>query len=132
MRKIVIRFILGIIFVSTIITCTNNTRAVQEPEATVKNESVKDTVETKKIYKDDPVVGMYECKKTNDKYLFLEDGTGSIFTGGSNTGFKWEHKGEMVILTYESFGKEYLLFDAKKNTLKENSELYGVLVFNKI
>lgn len=80
----------------------------------------------------DPVVGMFICKKTNDQYFFDDDGTGIFFSGGSNTKFKWQRKDDMVILTYEAFGKEYLLFDPKKKTLKENSETLGVLIFNKI
>jgi len=107
-------------------------RGISKKMSAEQMKRIREKVEAKKINKNDPVVGMFICKKTNDKYIFSEDGTGYIFTGGTNTDFKWQHEGEMVILTYEAYGKEYLLFDAKKKTLKEDSELYGVLIFNKI
>ena len=107
-------------------------RGISKKMSAEQMKRIRERAEAKVINKNDSVVGMFICKKNNDKYIFNEDGTGYIFTGGSNTEFKWEHKGEMVILTYEAFGKEYLLFDAKKKTLKEDSESYGVLIFNKI
>lgn len=93
---------------------------------------IRERAEAKKNNENDPVVGMFKCKKTNDKYLFNGDGTGYFFTGGTNTEFKWSRKDDIVTLTYEAFGKEYLLFDYKKKTLKEDSESYGMLVFEKI
>lgn len=79
-----------------------------------------------------PVVGMFVCKKTNDKYVFNDDGTGYFFTGGTNTDFKWSFNENIVTIEYKDYGKEHLLFDAKRKTLKENSESYGILVFEKI
>lgn len=88
--------------------------------------------EAKISTKKDLVVGMFVCKKTNDKYVFNEDGTGYFFTNGSNSEIKWSRKDDMVTVEFEAFGKEYLLFDQKKKTLKENSESLGVLVYDKI
>ncbi len=107
-------------------------RGISKKLSEKQMEEIRKRAEAKVLNKKDPIVGMFICKKTNDKYVFNDDGTGYFFTGGSNTEFKWQHKDEMVILTYEAYGKEYLLFDPKKKTLKENSETLGVLVFNKI
>lgn len=95
-------------------------------------EKIRQRAETKVLNKKSPIVGMFVCKKTNDKYVFNDDGTGYFFTGGTNTEFKWSYKNDIVTLVYETFGKEYLLFDPKRNTLKEDSESYGIIIFEKI
>ena len=161
MRNITLKSLFGICFMSVlacITGCSNNTRAKQELKTTTNKVSVRDTIkenrpistgisqkestdqeksikertEDKKNNEKDPVVGMFKCKKTDDKYLFLADGTGCFFSGGTNTEFKWSRKDNIVTLIYEAFGKEYLLYDHKKKTLKEDSESYGILVFEKI
>lgn len=95
-------------------------------------DNIRKRAEAKTLNKKDPIEGMFICKKTKDKYVFNSDGTGFFFTGGTNTEFKWSHKNDIVTLTYESFGKEYLLFDEKKKTLKEDSESYGILIYDKM
>ena len=106
------------------------TTSIQKSKTTVTQSQKKKVQDSKK--KKDPVVGMFVCKKTGDKYLFDDDGTGYFYSSGSNTSFKWQHKGELVIVSYEAFGKTYLYFDAKKRQLKEDSKIFGLLVFNKI
>ena len=107
-------------------------RGISKKMSAEQMKRIRERVEAKKNNESDPVVGMFKCKKTNDKYIFNDDGTGYFFTGGSNTEFKWSRKNDLVTLTYEAYGKEYLLFDEKKKTLKEDSESYGILIFEKI
>ena len=144
MNKNVFNYLISICFVCALICLTScSKRAKPVPEEIVKEESIKaptanqkeqiqEEVDTKKKYENSPVVGMFKCKKTNDTYIFSDDGTGYFFTGGTNTEFQWSYEDDIVTLTYEAFGKEYLLFDKKKKTLKEDSETYGILVFEKV
>lgn len=107
-------------------------RGISKKMSAEQMKRIRERVEAKKNNENDPVVGMFKCKKTNDKYIFNDDGTGYFFTGGTNSEFKWSRKNDLVTLTYEAYGKEYLLFDEKKKTLKEDSESYGILIFEKI
>lgn len=107
-------------------------RGISKKMSAAQMKRIREKAEAKKNNEGDPVIGMYKCKRTNDKYLFNSDGTGYLFTGGTQTEFKWSRKDDIVTLVYEAFGKEYLLFDKKKKTLKEDSESYGILVFEKI
>lgn len=65
-------------------------------------------------------------------YVFLSDKTG-YFTvqGGSPSDFTWKRSGKNVTIVYEVFGKQKLKFDSKAQTLTEESESLGTLVFDK-
>ena len=96
-----------------------------------QNNEKKEDPKNKTFKAKGPLIGMFVCKKTTDKYIFNEDGTGYFFTNGTNSEFKWSLKDDMLTIIFEVYGKEYLLFDQKKNTLKENSETFGTLIFEK-
>lgn len=81
----------------------------------------------------DPLVGTYFCNRTHDTYVFKSDKTGffTIQGGISPSEFTWRRSGSNVIILYEAFGKQMLKFDQKSQTIIEESESFGTLVFNK-
>ncbi len=95
-----------------------------------------DDEETLKVIKpaeDDPVIGIFVCDETSDRYIFYDDGTGNFRTGGEETEFVWRHSDGLVIVTFLTFGKEYLHYDKEKRILQEESEAYGrILKFKKV
>ena len=81
-----------------------------------------DDEETLKVIKpaeDDPVIGIFVCDETSDRYIFYDDGTGNFRTGGEETEFVWRHSDGLVIVTFLTFGKEYLHYDKEKRILQE-------------
>ena len=107
-------------------------RKTAQPEE-ITTDTVVAITETKmteavKPDKDDPVIGIFVCDETNERYRFYDDGTGGFCSGGQEHPFTWKHNREMVILNYELTGKQYLHYDAKKRLLQEDSELYGGII----
>lgn len=100
-------------------------------DQTETNNVEENTVKTDK-QSNNPIIGIFKCNKTGDKYLFNSDGTGCFFTGTTQTVYKWKNTGSIVTITYEMFGDQKLFFDSESNTLTEDSESLGTLVFEKI
>lgn len=135
------RKFLSIIIVLALISCGNRTKPTQEPEPnydSIANEIMKqidspeeEDVETQpnNTANFDPLVGSYRCKRTKDAYVFYSDGTGTFFTGSTNSDFTWKRSGNNVTLNYEVYGKQELTFNPKERTIVEISESYGKLVF---
>ena len=93
----------------------------------------KETLKAVKPAENDPVIGIYVCDETSDRYIFYDDGTGSFKTGDTESEFEWQHKDGLVTVTFPMFGKEYMYYDNEKRVLKEESEIHArVLVFKKI
>ena len=131
------------ILVSIILLSCNGNNSVRNQEHADVDSAVIDTMDVqplkneshKKLAKNntaDPIVGTYYCYRTQDTYVFLSDKTG-YFTvqGGSPSDFTWKRSGKNVTLVYEVFGKQKLEFDSKAQTLTEESESLGTLVFDK-
>ena len=131
------------ILVSIILLSCNGNNSVRNQEHADVDSAVIDTMDVqplkneshKKLAKNntaDPIVGTYYCYRTQDTYVFLSDKTG-YFTvqGGSPSDFTWKRSGKNVTLVYEVFGKQKLKFDSKAQTLTEESESLGTLVFDK-
>ena len=131
------------ILVSIILLSCNGNNSVRNQEHADVDSAVIDTMDVqplkdeshKKIAKNntaDPIVGTYYCYRTQDTYVFLSDKTG-YFTvqGGSPSDFTWKRSGKNVTIVYEVFGKQKLKFDSKAQTLTEESESLGTLVFDK-
>lgn len=81
----------------------------------------------------DPIVGTYRCNRTHDTYVFKSNNTGyfTIQGGNSPSEFTWKRSGKNVTIVYEVFGPQKLQYDQKAQTLTENSESFGTLVFEK-
>lgn len=133
----------SIIIVSIILLSCNGNNSVRNQENVDVDSAVIDTMDVqplkdeshKKLTKnnpEDPIVGTYYCYRTQDTYVFLSDKTG-YFTvqGGSPSDFTWKRSGKNVTIVYEVFGKQKLKFDSKAQTLTEESESLGTLVFDK-
>lgn len=131
------------ILVSIILLSCNGNNSVRNQEHADVDSAVIDTMDVqplkdeshKKLAKNntaDPIVGTYYCYRTQDTYVFLSDKTG-YFTvqGGSPSDFTWKRSGKNVTIVYEVFGKQKLKFDSKAQTLTEESESLGTLVFDK-
>ena len=131
------------ILVSIILLSCNGNNSVRNQEHADVDSAVIDTMDVqplkdeshKKLAKNntaDPIVGTYYCYRTQDTYVFLSDKTG-YFTvqGGSPSDFTWKCSGKNVTIVYEVFGKQKLKFDSKAQTLTEESESLGTLVFDK-
>ena len=131
------------ILVSIILLSCNGNNSVRNQEYADVDSAVIDTMDVqplkdeshKKLAKNntaDPIVGTYYCYRTQDTYVFLSDKTG-YFTvqGGSPSDFTWKRSGKNVTIVYEVFGKQKLKFDSKAQTLTEESESLGTLVFDK-
>lgn len=131
------------ILVSIILLSCNGNNSVRNQEHADVDSAVIDTMDVqplkdeshKKLAKnnpEDPIVGTYYCYRTQDTYVFLSDKTG-YFTvqGGSPSDFTWKRSGKNVTIVYEVFGKQKLKFDSKAQTLTEESESLGTLVFDK-
>ena len=131
------------ILVSIILLSCNGNNSVRIQEHADVDSAVIDTKDVqplkdeshKKLAKNntaDPIVGTYYCYRTQDTYVFLSDKTG-YFTvqGGSPSDFTWKRSGKNVTIVYEVFGKQKLKFDSKAQTLTEESESLGTLVFDK-
>ena len=131
------------ILVSVILWSCNGNNSVRNQEHADIDSAVIDTMDVqplkdeshKKLAKNntaDPIVGTYYCYRTQDTYVFLSDKTG-YFTvqGGSPSDFTWKRSGKNVTIVYEVFGKQKLKFDSKAQTLTEESESLGTLVFDK-
>lgn len=131
------------ILVSIILLSCNGNNSVRIQEHADVDSAVIDTMDAqplkneshKKLAKNntaDPIVGTYYCYRTQDTYVFLSDKTG-YFTvqGGSPSDFTWKRSGKNVTIVYEVFGKQKLKFDSKAQTLTEESESLGTLVFDK-
>lgn len=131
------------ILVSIILLSCNGNNSVRIQEHADVDSAVIDTMDVqplkneshKKLAKNntaDPIVGTYYCYRTQDTYVFLSDKTG-YFTvqGGSPSDFTWKRSGKNVTIVYEVFGKQKLKFDFKAQTLTEESESLGTLVFDK-
>lgn len=131
------------ILVSIILLSCNGNNSVRIQEHADVDSAVIDTMDVqplkneshKKLAKNntaDPIVGTYYCYRTQDTYVFLSDKTG-YFTvqGGSPSDFTWKRSGKNVTIVYEVFGKQKLKFDSKAQTLTEESESLGTLVFDK-
>lgn len=131
------------ILVSIILLSCNGNNSVRIQEHADVDSAVIDTMDVqplkneshKKLAKNntaDPIVGTYYCYRTQDTYVFLSDKTG-YFTvqGGSPSDFAWKRSGKNVTIVYEVFGKQKLKFDSKAQTLTEESESLGTLVFDK-
>ena len=131
------------ILVSIILLSCNGNNSVRNQEYADVDSAVIDTKDVqplkdeshKKLAKNntaDPIVGTYYCYRTQDTYVFLSDKTG-YFTvqGGSPSDFTWKRSGKNVTIVYEVFGKQKLKFDSKAQTLTEESESLGTLVFDK-
>lgn len=131
------------ILVSIILLSCNGNNSVRNQEHADVDFAVIDTMDVqplkdeshKKLAKNntaDPIVGTYYCYRTQDTYVFLSDKTG-YFTvqGGSPSDFTWKRSGKNVTIVYEVFGKQKLKFDSKAQTLTEESESLGTLVFDK-
>ena len=131
------------ILVSIILLSCNGNNSVRIQEHADVDSAVIDTMDVqplkdeshKKLAKtntEDPIVGTYYCYRTQDTYVFLSDKTG-YFTvqGGSPSDFTWKRSGKNVTIVYEVFGKQKLKFDSKAQTLTEESESLGTLVFDK-
>ena len=131
------------ILVSIILLSCNGNNSVRNQEYADVDSAVIDTMDVqplkdeshKKLAKNntaDPIVGTYYCYRTQDTYVFLSDKTG-YFTvqGGSPSDFTWKRSGKNVTIVYEVFGKQKLKFDFKAQTLTEESESLGTLVFDK-
>lgn len=131
------------ILVSIILLSCNGNNSVRNQEHADVDSAVIDTMDVqplkdeshKKLAKNntaDPIVGTYYCYRTQDTYVFLSDKTG-YFTvqGGSPSDFTWKRSGKNVTIVYELFGKQKLKFDSKAQTLTEESESLGTLVFDK-
>lgn len=125
-----------------LLSCNGNNSVINQEHADVDS-AVIDTMDVqplkdenhKKLAKNntaDPIVGTYYCYRTQDTYVFLSDKTG-YFTvqGGSPSDFTWKRSGKNVTIVYEVFGKQKLKFDSKAQTLTEESESLGTLVFDK-
>lgn len=125
-----------------LLSCNGNNSVINQEHADVDS-AVIDTMDVqplkdeshKKLAKNntaDPIVGTYYCYRTQDTYVFLSDKTG-YFTvqGGSPSDFTWKRSGMNVTIVYEVFGKQKLKFDSKAQTLTEESESLGTLVFDK-
>ena len=131
------------ILVSIILLSCNGNNSVRNQEHADVDSAVIDTMDVqplkdeshKKLAKNntaDPIVGTYYCYRTQDTYVFLSGKTG-YFTvqGGSPSDFTWKRSGKNVTIVYEVFGKQKLKFDSKAQTLTEESESLGTLVFDK-
>lgn len=131
------------ILVAIILLSCNGNNSVRIQEHADVDSAVIDTMDVqplkdeshKKLAKnntEDPIVGTYYCYRTQDTYVFLSDKTG-YFTvqGGSPSDFTWKCSGKNVTIVYEVFGKKKLKFDSKAQTLTEESESLGTLVFDK-
>lgn len=131
------------ILVSIILLSCNGNNSVRNQEHADVDSAVIDTMDVqplkdeshKKLAKNntaDPIVGTYYCYRTQDTYVFLSDKTG-YFTvqGGSPSDFTWKRSGKNVTIVYEVFCKQKLKFDSKAQTLTEESESLGTLVFDK-
>lgn len=131
------------ILVSIILLSCNGNNSVRIQEHADVDSAVIDTMDVqplkneshKKLAKNntaDPIVGTYYCYRTQDTYVFLSDKTG-YFTvqGESPSDFSWKRSGKNVTIVYEVFGKQKLKFDSKAQTLTEESESLGTLVFDK-
>lgn len=131
------------ILVAIILLSCNGNNSVRIQEHADVDSAVIDTMDVqplkneshKKLAKNntaDPIVGTYYCYRTQDTYVFLSDKTG-YFTvqGGSPSDFTWKRSGKNVTIVYEVFGKQKLKFDSKAQTLTEESESLGTLVFDK-
>ena len=131
------------ILVSIILLSCNGNNSVRNQEHADVDSAVIDTMDVqplkdeshKKLAKNntaDPIVGTYYCYRTQDTYVFLSDKTG-YFTvqGGSPSDYTWKRSGKNVTIVYEVFGKQKLKFDSKAQTLTEESESLGTLVFDK-
>lgn len=131
------------ILVSIILLSCNGNNSVRNQEYADVDSAVIDTMDVqplkdeshKKLAKNntaDPIVGTYYCYRTQDTYVFLSDKTG-YFTvqGGSPSDFTWKRSGKNVTIVYEVFGEQKLKFDSKAQTLTEESESLGTLVFDK-
>lgn len=131
------------ILVSIILLSCNGNNSVRIQEHADVDSAVIDTMDVqplkneshKKLAKNntaDPIVGTYYCYRTQDTYVFLSDKTG-YFTvqGGSPSDFTWKRSDKNVTIVYEVFGKQKLKFDSKAQTLTEESESLGTLVFDK-
>lgn len=128
-----------------LISCGNQTKPTQEPELnydSIANEIMKqvddlpDEDTAKEIQSTDtnnldPLVGSYRCKRTTDVYVFYSDGTGTFFTGETNSDFTWKRSDNSVTINYEVFGKQKLTFNSKTKTIVENSKSLGKLTFQK-
>lgn len=131
------------ILISIILLSCNGNNSVRNQEYADVDSAVIDTMDVqplkdeshKKLAKNntaDPIVGTYYCYRTQDTYVFLSDKTG-YFTvqGGSPSDFTWKRSGKNVTIVYEVFGEQKLKFDSKAQTLTEESESLGTLVFDK-
>lgn len=131
------------ILVSIILLSCNGNNSVRNQEHADVDSAVIDTMDVQPLKDEshkklannntaDPIVGTYYCYRTQDTYVFLSDKTG-YFTvqGGSPSDFTWKRSGKNVTIVYEVFGKQKLKFDSKAQTLTEESESLGTLVFDK-
>ena len=131
------------ILVSIILLSCNGNNSVRIQEHADVDSAVIDTMDVQPLKNEshtklaknntaDPIVGTYYCYRTQDTYVFLSDKTG-YFTvqGGSPSDFTWKRSGKNVTIVYEVFGKQKLKFDSKAQTLTEESESLGTLVFDK-
>ena len=131
------------ILVSVILWSCNGNNSVRNQEHADIDSAVIDTMDVqplkdeshKKLAKyktEDPIVGTYYCYDSHDTYVFQSDKMG-YFTvqGGSPSVFTWERSGKNVTIVYEVFGKQKLKFDSQAQTLTEESESLGTLVFDK-
>jgi lipoprotein len=88
--------------------------------------------------KGDNFIGTYFCNRTHDTYYFDEDGTGYFKIQSIDptvSEFKWVRKGKDISITFTGeatgYGKLQLKYNMDENTITENTQDFGVLIFNK-
>jgi hypothetical protein len=98
----------------------------------IENQEEPKSETTKVQEKKDVFVGRYFCSRTHDTYIFNSDNTGLfVVQGCPPSNFTWKRSGNNVTVTHEYFGNEKLKYDPRKETLTEQSESFGTLVFDK-
>lgn len=132
MKKIILTTLLALCLTA----CGNRMKPVAEEIIdTVSSAHYEDGENMKPVKPDenDPVIGMFKCEETNDRYYFDEDGRGAFENGGILTDFVWVHQGDIVTVEYVSLGKTNLYYDKKKKMILEDSHIFDrILRFKKI
>ena len=134
MKKFYLTSLAALLFVSCGNTQPQNTNEEVEDSCLVDTTILAPVEEvTEEEENQDPLVGSYRCARTGDVYKFYANGMGRFYVGGGSFSneFKWQRSGKNVTIVHESFGKEKLKFDEKKETITKNSESYGTIVFDK-
>lgn len=80
----------------------------------------------------DQIIGTYHCSRLRDTYAFKSNHKG-FFTvsGGSPREFTWKRSGKDITVVYEVLGAVKLKYDSKAQTLTEETEDFGTLIYEK-